>query len=169
MKRIVLPVAAAAVALAFFAGCSKTDTTATTNTTQAAAQSSSGDAKSSTTKGVGDVSIPGNVTMPGGGDVNKTMADAQKCLDMSTAYAGLFTPIMGGGSDSDKAAVEKKLQEMKAQVPDKIKTDLTTIEDGIKNANGLIELGNFFSSSTYTTANTNVTNYLTNECNKVGQ
>ena len=105
MKRLVLPVAVISMALALGAGCSKTDTTSTTNTTQA--QSSSGDAKSSTTK-AGDVSVPGNVSIPGGGNLDQTMADAQKCMDMAAAYGGLYASIMGG-SDDDNAQVQQML------------------------------------------------------------
>jgi hypothetical protein len=164
MKRIVLPVAAFSIALTLFAGCSKSDTTATTDTTQAAAQSNS-DSKASTTK-AGDVVVPGNVNVPGGGDINKTMADAQKCADLGAAYAGLYASLMG--SSADKSAVTAKLAEIKGQVPDKIKADLTTIENGVKKANGPVELSTFLASAEYTKANDTITAYLTKECNKIG-
>lgn len=185
MKRIAVPVAALAIAVAALAGCSKSDTTSTTATT--AAQASSGDKattteKSSDKKGAttstkpakdGDssssITIPGNVSVPGG-DINKTLGDAQKCIDMATAYTGLFTPLMGGQvSNADKAKIQSALDDMKANVPSSIADDIETIESGLKGANSVTEVADFLSSDQFTKANDAITNYLTVECNKVGK
>ncbi len=110
-----------------------------------------------------------DVPTAAGVDANKITADATKCTDMATQYAGIFTPLAtGGGTDTDKAAVQKAIDGMKANVPDKVKADLDTLGNGIKNAKSPTEVATFLSSPEYTKANTNVTNYLTKECAKVG-
>jgi hypothetical protein len=191
MKRIAVPVAALAIAVAAMAGCSKNDTTSTTATT--AAQASSGDkatttagseTKSSTSEKKGattstkpakdgesssSITIPGNVSIPGG-DVNKTLGDAQKCIDMATAYTGLFTPLIGGQvSNADKAKIQSALDDMKNNVPSSIADDIETIESGLNGANSVSDVAEFLSSDKFNTANDAITTYLTTECQKVGK
>lgn len=102
-------------------------------------------------------------------DANKITADATKCADMATQYAGIWTPLAtGGGAATDKEAVQKAIDGMKANVPDKIKTDLDTLGNGIKNAKTPEEVSKFLSSPEYTKADKNVTTYLTTECSKIG-
>ena len=165
MKRLALPLAAAALALVALAGCSKTDT-ASTSTTQAQAQSNGNSGNNSSSS----ISVPGGVTVPGGGDINKIAADAQKCGEASAGYAGLYTPLMSGSaSDADKQKVTDALNKLKADAPANIQADLDTIANGIKNAKSFADLGTFLSSDAYTKANNEVTNYLASACSKVGQ
>lgn len=162
MKRIVLPLGAIAIALSSFAGCSKTDTTATTNTT--VAQASSGNSTKATDS---DPMRPDGATVPS--DLDKTVIDAQRCGDLSMAYTGLYTPLLGGSaSPEDKAKIEVALKEMKTQVPGRIADELTIIESGLQKANGIAELGTFFASDEYKKANDSVATYLAKECGKPG-
>jgi hypothetical protein len=101
-------------------------------------------------------------------DTNKITNDAAKCTEMATSYAALFTPLATGGTDADKEKVATAVNDMKAKVPAKVQTDLDTIGNGIKNAKTPTDVAKFMSSTEYTTANTNVTKYLTTECAKIG-
>ncbi len=176
MRRLLLTTAALGAGVLLFAGCSKTDSTATTTaSTQAEAKSGSktnpSTTENTTSGGASDSTmptVPGNI--PGANDVNKTLADGQKCMDLSLAYAGIYGPLISGSAnDAQKAEIAQKLAEMKRQVPDGIRKDLDTIEAGIKNSNGMMELGEFMSSSEYTRANESVQNYLDKECANVGK
>jgi len=100
-------------------------------------------------------------------DTNKITNDAAKCTDMATSYTALFTPLATGGTDADKAKVASAISDMKTKVPAKVQSDLDTIGNGIKNAKSATDVATFMSSKDFTTANTNVTTYLTTECSKV--
>ena len=102
------------------------------------------------------------------GNVDKITADATKCADMAGTYATMFTPLATGGTDADRAKIESSLNDMKAKVPTNIQKDLDTINGGIKEAKTPTAVMTFLSSKDYTTANDEVTKYLTTECSKVG-
>jgi hypothetical protein len=109
-----------------------------------------------------------DVATPNVPNVDNIQADAAKCTEMATSYASMFTPLATGGTDADKEKIQKAIDDMKAQVPDSVDANLTTIADGIKNAKDMTGVATFLSSSEFTTANTSVTKYLTTECAKVG-
>jgi hypothetical protein len=178
MRRSVLSLSLVALSLTLGAvACSKSDTTATTSPTASAVSSGNNGNNGNSSGGNGSSSgggaastLPGGITVPGGADINKVAGDAQKCADLLTGYSGLFAPLMGANvSSDDRSKAETALENMKGQVPDNIAKDLETVEAGIKNANDIVALGNFLSSDEYTKANTEITDYFTNQCSKVGQ
>jgi len=85
------------------------------------------------------------------------------CLEVSLAYAGLF---LGSAfaSDEDKAELEQQLDEIKGQVPEDIQDDMDTIANGMANADGIIELGEFLDSDEYKEADANIKAYFETTC-----
>ena len=64
---------------------------------------------------------------------------------------------------------KQQIDDLKAQVPDSVKDDLTVIGDGVTGASSdPMKLAEFYSSPEFTAANENVTKYLTVECSTVG-
>jgi hypothetical protein len=142
------------------------ETTARTATTRGSASSNT-TAKGSgtTTTAKPSTSIPDIPSIPGGIPSIPGGADLQKCIDLATAYSGLFLPLSSGSaSDADIAKATQSLEDIKGKVPQNIQADLDVIENGIKNAGGLAGLGQFMSSSDFTKANDEITNYLSTTC-----
>lgn len=110
-----------------------------------------------------EVATPSVPNVP---DVGNIQADAAKCTELATTWAAVFTPAATGSPDSEK--VKSQIEDLKSQVPDSVKDDLTTIGDGVGNAKDAMALAEFLSTPEFTTANDNVTKYLTVECAKVG-
>jgi hypothetical protein len=106
------------------------------------------------------------VATPSVPNVGNIEADATKCAEFASTWAQLFVPAATGGTDSAK--VKAEIDKLKGEVPDSIKDDLTTIGEGVADSSDPTALAEFMSSSEFTTANENVTNYLTVECSKVG-
>jgi hypothetical protein len=102
-------------------------------------------------------------------NANKISNDAQKCATLATGYAGLYATLAQDQSAAGIQKAEQTLQDIKGSVPDNIKTDLETIENGIKNAQGGTALMDFLSSDAYKAADKEITTYLTTQCNKIGQ
>lgn len=102
-------------------------------------------------------------------NANKISNDAQKCATLATGYAGLYASLAKDQSAAGIQKAEQTLQDIKGSVPDNIKTDLDTIENGIKSAQGGTGLMDFLNSDAYKTADKEITNYLTTQCSKIGQ
>lgn len=98
-------------------------------------------------------------------NVDEITNDATKCTELATTYATLFTTV---AVDGDTAKVTAEIDKIKGQVPDSVKANLTTIGEGLANADGQLAVAQYLSSSEFTTANDAVTTYLTVECAKVG-
>lgn len=97
-------------------------------------------------------------------NVDNIQADAAKCTELAATWGTLFIP----GADGAKA--KQQVEDMKAQVPDSVKDDLTVIGDGVAGAsNDPMKLAEFLSTPEFTAANDNVTKYLTVECSTVGK
>ena len=106
-----------------------------------------------------EVATPNVPNVP---DVGNIEADATKCAELATAWGTLFIP------GADGAKVKTQVEDMKAQVPDSVKDDLTVIGDGVAGADTPVALAEFLSTPEFTAANDNVTKYLTVECSTVG-
>jgi hypothetical protein len=106
-------------------------------------------------------------SVPGVPDVGNIQADAAKCTELATTWASVFTPL-ATGSDADKEKAQKQIEDLKGQVPDSVKGDLDKISTGLGDAKDMTALATYLGSAEFTTANTNVTNYLTVECTKIG-
>jgi ABC-type glycerol-3-phosphate transport system substrate-binding protein len=92
------------------------------------------------------------------------------CVQLATTWAQLFTPLQAGGvSDSDKANIKKQISDMKSQVPANIGTDLDKISTGIDGAKSTTDVATFVSSKDFTTANQDVSTYLTTQCATLGK
>lgn len=102
------------------------------------------------------------VTTPNIPNVDNIEADATKCAELATTWGTLFIP------GADEAKTKQQIEDMKAQVPDSVKDDLTVIGDGVTGASDPVALAEFLSTPEFTAANDNVTKYLTVECSKVG-
>jgi hypothetical protein len=106
-----------------------------------------------------EVATPSVPNVP---NVDNLEADAAKCTELAASWATVVVP------GADGAKVKQQIEDMKAQVPDSVKDDLTVIGDGVSGASDPMALAEFYSSPEFTAANDNVTKYLTVECTKVG-
>lgn len=106
-----------------------------------------------------EVATPSVPNVP---NVDNIEADAAKCTELASTWATLFIP----GADSSK--VKQQVEDMKAQVPDSVKDDLTVIGDGISGASDPVAMAEFLATPEFTAANDNVTKYLTVECSTIG-
>jgi hypothetical protein len=107
-----------------------------------------------------EVATPSVPNVP---NVDNIQADAAKCTELAASWATVVVP------GADGAKVKQQIDDLKAQVPDSVKDDLTVIGDGVTGASSdPMKLAEFYSSPEFTAANENVTKYLTVECSTVG-
>ena len=154
------------------------DTAAHSGTTKASGDSTDTTARrSGSTTTTAASSIPGVPSIPGGPSIPSVPSipnvpgagDLQKCIDLATAYSGLFLPLSSGSaSDADIAKATQSLEDLKGKVPQNIQADLDVIEQGIKNAGGLVGLSQFMASDAFSKANDEITSYLSTTCTQGG-
>ena len=73
------------------------------------------------------------------------LGDLGDCLEVSLTYAGLFLGATFA-TDDQKAELEQQLDEIKGKVPADIQDDMDTISQGMADADGIVELGEFLDS-----------------------
>ncbi len=79
------------------------------------------------------------------------------------AYAGL---VLGAtfATDEQKAELEQQLGEIKGKVPADIQDDMDVISQGMANADGFAELGQFLDSDEFKQADANIKQYFEQTC-----
>jgi hypothetical protein len=93
--------------------------------------------------------------------------DAGDCLEVTLAYGSVYLSALGLGSEQELAELDRQLDEIRDKVPADVQDDLQTIADGLSEADGLVEVGEFFESEEYRRADENVTAYLEETCGDV--
>lgn len=126
--------------------------------------SSGGDSSSGADSSSGDASSPGDATTDSSDLSDILGEDAGDCLEVSLTYASIYLSALGLASDADRQELQDQVDQIKGQVPEDIQDDMQTIADGIANADGLVEVGEFFDSEEYQQADENITRYLEETC-----
>ena len=85
------------------------------------------------------------------------------CLEVSLTYAGLFLGATFA-TDEQKDELEQQLDDIRGKVPADIQDDMDTIQQGMADANGIVELGEFLDSDEFKDADANVQEYFTETC-----
>src|SRR4051812_21066294 len=91
------------------------------------------------------------------------LGDLGDCLEVSLAYAGLFLGATFA-TDDQKEELEQQLGEIKGKVPADIQDDMDVIEQGMANADGIVELGQFLDSDEFKNADANIQQYFEDSC-----
>jgi hypothetical protein len=166
MRKLMAIVVAALLALALV-GCSSSDSDeegVSTEADQAGSESGSrSESGASEGDSSGDGSSSGDATDPN--DLSGVLGqDAADCLEVTNTYSNVYLSALGLGAESDRDELEQQLEEIKGKVPADIQDDLQTIADGLADADGLVEIGEFFDSDEYKQADENFTTYLQDTC-----
>jgi hypothetical protein len=137
------------------------DVSAGSPTTEAGNQDSGGETSTTrrsttTTERTTDSSESDTTNVPGLGDLGD-------CLEVSLAYASLFLGATFA-TDDQKAELEQQLDEIKGKVPADIQDDMATISQGLADANGFAEYGQFLDSQEFKDANANIERYFEQTC-----
>ena len=98
------------------------------------------------------------------------MLGGGNCVQALQTWGQLFTPLQSGGvSDDAKAKIKQQIADLKGKVPANVGSAMDTMSAGIDKAKSPTDVATFLSSPEFTKANTDVTNYFTTECSKVGK
>jgi hypothetical protein len=169
MRKLTAVLAGILLALALV-GCTSSDSDEEGVSTEAdRASSESGSqsgASSEDDSSSGDGSSSGDAT--DSSDLSDVLGeDASNCLEVSLAYGSIYLSALGLGSEGDRAEIERQIEEIRGKVPEDIRDDLQTIEEGLSEADGLAGIGEFFESDEYKQADENITTYLEETCGDV--
>ena len=76
------------------------------------------------------------------------LGDLGDCLEVSLTYAGLFLGA-AFATDEQKDELEQQLEDIRGKVPADIQDDMDTIQQGMADADGIVELGEFLESDEF--------------------
>ena len=91
------------------------------------------------------------------------LGDLGDCLQVSLTYAGLFLGA-AFATDDQKAELEQQLGDIKGKVPADIQDDMDVISQGMSDADGIVELGEFLDSNEFKDADANIQQYFEDTC-----
>jgi hypothetical protein len=91
------------------------------------------------------------------------LGDLGDCLEVSLTYAGLFLGATFA-TDDQKAELEEQLDDIRGKVPADIQDDMDTIQQGMSDADGIVELGEFLDSDEFEAADENIQEYFEETC-----